>query len=116
METDCPAGAACIEGTCICEAKDTLCGETCVDLAVAIANCGACGVACTIGGCIHGACQCNAGGDCPGSVCVCFDRNEGGKACSRGVTEQVCSTDDECPLGSVCLLDVQPRCSVPCLG
>jgi hypothetical protein len=116
VETDCPVGGACVEGACICFAEDVVCAETCVDLASATANCGACGVACTVGDCIHGACQCIDATDCPGNGCVCAERNEGGNACSRGTTEQTCSTDDECPVGSFCLLDVQPRCSAPCLG
>ena len=42
----CDAGQDCIDGTCICPAGTTRCGDECTDLSVDPYNCGACGNYC----------------------------------------------------------------------
>lgn len=114
VDGDCPDDATCEDGVCVCSVADeAVCGESCVNLATDGANCGVCGNACPTGNCFHGACSCtNAQSDCP-EGCACGGRAEGGGACFASGSGLDCTVDDDCPLGSVCL--VNDSCSISCL-
>ncbi len=119
----CNTGEQCCNGTCIpltdccggCGAE-MCCAGRCVDPTLN-GNCGACGVICQED-CIHGVCTCNAGVDqCSPQCHICATRLQGGNVCEQGVTGTICTTDGECPVGSVCLkINAQgdARCTVPC--
>ncbi len=55
----CPSGAVCQTSGCICTgAGETLCGNTCANLATSNQHCGECGYACGSGKqCVEGACR-----------------------------------------------------------
>lgn len=98
-----------------CKGGTTKCGKTCFDLATNGANCGACGNACLTGECVHGACICATSEDCADG-CFCKKSAQGAFACASAPTEDPCETDDDCPLGSYCLISNGETCSVPCQG
>jgi hypothetical protein len=100
-------------GSCgSCGTGLTCCTSTCVNLATDPNNCGLCGRVCASGGCIRGQCTCDSNPQCPAG-CTCGSRFQGApNACLDGFTTTDCSTDDECPPSSVCLLS--GTCSVPC--
>ena len=103
-------------GSCGCGAGLTCCAGTCVDLATDPANCGQCGRSGISGGCIHGARTCADETQCP-SVCDCFKRLQGPPfACAPGLTMTTCTTDADCPLGSICTESNPGVCSMPCGG
>ena len=127
----CGANEICDDGGCVCQ-LGTTCGTACVDLETDPDHCGACGIACASGECVHGACTCDPfNNQCPSEVdgqctcgaivaeefqAACVDRNS---ACDL---DKPCDSNDDCPLGSVCLRgcsdppDPQPnRCSKPCI-
>lgn len=95
--------------------QKTCCKGTCVDLATNAAHCGLCGNACASGECVHGACTCeNFFDDCPQGVgCSCGLYVGGGAVCFDGISG-MCNDNDDCPIGSACL--VNNTCSKPCLG
>jgi hypothetical protein len=95
--------------------EQTCCKGKCVDLATNPGNCGLCGNACASGECVHGACTCtNFFDDCPQGVgCSCGLYVGGGTVCFSTPDGQ-CAENDDCPIGSVCLLNGQ--CSGPCPG
>jgi hypothetical protein len=119
----CGASQQCCNGACIpstqccngtCGPGFACCANSCVNLATDPNNCGFCGRACADGGCVHGACTCNGGTTtCPCTSPTCNARLQGSPpACTEGPATTDCSTDDGCPLGSVCLTN--SKCSVPC--
>jgi hypothetical protein len=111
---DCPVDAPCVDGVCDCPtAGDVACGNICTDLATDPGNCGACENACNTGNCDRGACECEGVGDCP-EACFCAARLQGTPVCIDFVTNEPCDEDNDCPLGSACL--VSNRCSAPCFG
>ena len=103
-------------GTDQCGAGLTRCGDTCVDLKTDPNHCGACANDCDGGACHHGACACD-GNTCPdGCICFLTVDGPGGKYCQSGVATKTCASSAECPLGSVCLanIDGQDVCGTPC--
>lgn len=108
----CIAKAKCCGG---CSGQKKCCKGECVDLAADGEHCGACRNACATGECIHGACRCGNGMPVCGAKCSCGARAEGGDpACYSTPFFGACDEDDDCPVGSVCL--VNNKCSSPCLG
>lgn len=57
--SNCPGGAVCQAGGCLCTgANETLCGDSCANLATSNQHCGECGYACRSGhACVLGACR-----------------------------------------------------------
>jgi hypothetical protein len=89
----CPAGAACLHGTCTCDPFANLCPDE-----------------------VNGQCTCGAVRAGEDFIAACVSRNS---ACDL---DRPCEVNADCPLGSVCLLgcsdppDPQPkRCSNPCI-
>lgn len=100
---DCPTGATCEAGFCVCGIGGTNCGDTCADLITDGANCGSCGNACATGSCVNGTCTCLTVDDCP-EGCGCVERAEGGSACATTPeTQESCDDDEDCPLGAFCI-------------
>jgi hypothetical protein len=95
--------------------EQTCCQGKCVDLATNPQHCGVCGNACRSGECVHGACTCNNFfDDCPQGVgCSCGLYVGGGGVCYHASDRQ-CAENDDCPIGSVCMIN--NTCSAPCLG
>lgn len=112
----CPDDTTCVGGACICTAAGaTLCDGRCTDVATDGANCGVCGAVCGTGTCTNGACLCVIVDDCPAADCACGARKQGGFACFRGGSStQQCAVDDDCPLGSFCV--VTGLCAPPCVA
>jgi hypothetical protein len=90
--------------TCGCNQGLTCCGQTCNNLSLDNANCGACGLACGTGeACFAGACGCGAGGNHCGAGQACC-----GSACANlasdpnncGVCGRVCAPGNVCIGGS----------------
>ena len=98
----CPAGALCQDGNCgFCATGESVCGQSCVNLATAAANCGRCGRTCPSGQCLNGACTCGVAG-CPDG-CTCHAAAAGaGGACGGNPTTTPC-VNYYCGLGEVCL-------------
>jgi len=73
-DIDCPEGAECTSGECVCPTTTVDCGNECADLSASEMNCGACGNDCgAFGECQSGNCACQgtlidcdngAGADC----------------------------------------------------
>jgi hypothetical protein len=93
---------------------ETCCLATSVNLASSIANCGACGHTCATNVCVNGACDCQfLTANCP-DTCSCAARIDGGSICNGTEGDGAsCTTDADCPVGTVCL--VTNVCSRPCL-
>lgn len=87
----CPAGVACVDGTCDCPGNAIVCDDVCVPIGSDPANCGDCGVACGGGEvCFMGTCGSDCGGltQC-GQACVdttsdAANCGECGMACGVG--------------------------------
>ena len=84
-EGGCPTGQVCSQGACKanCQANETKCGVTCVDVKTDAKNCGKCGGACGVG----------------------FLCNAGACALDCGVTKTACGSSDDAgaDAGAVCV-------------
>jgi hypothetical protein len=121
--TECGGGQICANGGCACPSGEQTCGGVCVDLATDPSHCGSCGNNCTsdAGACIHGACVCS--GSCSNG-CNCSEAiNSDGTlilVCQAGKGDGNCATNDNCALGSACIVDDQGNpsggghCGMPC--
>lgn len=91
------------------------CGGKCVSLRTDPNNCGACGRECEFGACTNGVCNCQGVPDCPGPCsCTVPEENNQVTACVGTVTSQVCATNSECGLGSICVAGTL-RCAPACI-
>ncbi|AGC42316.1 hypothetical protein MYSTI_00967 [Myxococcus stipitatus DSM 14675] len=112
--TGCPdSGVVCGEGL-------SRCGDTCVDLTSASANCGACGVTCGEGQlCSEGACTCQAGTTACGGACV--DTRSSPQHCGgcAGAGGTVCASGQVCEQGACkvsCSAEGFQRCGDSCVN
>lgn len=125
----CPTGQTCVNGTCtvVCPSDTTLCNGACVDTTSDGANCGGCGITCSVGHCNNShCCQDSVGSNatCSESLPCCGGECQDGHCClpPGGATchgnDQCCSgfcQEDGvcgCPDGKV-LLD-NGSCATPC--
>ncbi len=116
-------GAAYACGSGCPVSTQTLCGTSCSDVRVDVANCGSCGNICPSGAdCQNGTCLCPAGQSICGNRCVSLQASNNncgacGAVCSPG---QVClSGSCRCPVGTVlcagaCLVESDMRCGSSC--
>jgi hypothetical protein len=97
-----------------CDAAESCCDGVCRNVLTDGANCGACGITCAIARCQHGTCLCNSGEDCP-DICKCALSANGETVCAGPVTDDTCTTDDDCPARAVCRqTEGGTFCSEPC--
>jgi hypothetical protein len=110
-------GLSCIpEADCCggCGQGQTCCKGACANRETNGQHCGICGNVCASGFCIHGACDCRGTqANCPASCACAALRANGESACISSSTNDACDSDDDCDLGSVCL--VTNACSNPCV-
>lgn len=104
----CAGGQTCEQGSCVCPAGQTLCGDRCADPQSDTANCGACGSACGSGQlCNAGTCVCPQGqsecnGACvdvqsdPANCGACGTRCGLGEGCDNGACEAGALGEDGC--------------------
>jgi hypothetical protein len=87
--TSCPTTESCLDGTCICTAGLSLCGNACVNEQLDPNNCGACGV------------QCNSP---PSATCSGSDLTSYTATCDKGVcyppTTTPCPPAESCQHGT----------------
>jgi len=112
----CDANQGCVDGTCICPAGTTRCGDVCTDLSVDPDNCGVCGNPCPgptpkrgRGGVSRGSPSC-AGGEC---AYTCFP---GFADCNNNLVDgcEVDLTNDPLHCGS-CKTECNGALGQPCV-
>lgn len=111
-QTQCPEGAACSNGMCICpEGAAADCGDACRTLSSDLLNCGACGVTCAVGAsCTAGTCTCPAGSIVCDGRCVVGTASPNCGACGT-----VCANGGECVGGRCgCSLEAAKDCGGTC--